>query len=184
MDTTVEPGAAITYPMGEPDWPPEVPTFLIASAENAQRWLSGHFKDSFRHVVSILNPRSAYQVNVEPPDALAVHPARRLVITFDDWPYPSGVEPTTSDVQRILDFLDGVGMDGGLLIHCNGGVSRSGAVGYLFAAMRMGLGKEPQALDLAQLAAKRNGRQISPNHLIVDYAAYLLKRRALKVPIY
>jgi len=175
--------ADITPTMGGDDWPPEVPTFLIASHDNASRWLRGHLRDGFRHVVSIGNPRPHYRVNVDLPEGLAEHPSRRIRIVFDDHPYPSGVEPTSADVHRIIWFLHGVDERGGLLIHCNGGVSRSGAVGYIHAAMHLGSGREREALKLAQTAAIPNGRPVHPNKLIVAYAADLLGRPALSDPI-
>lgn len=124
-----------------------------------------------QHVLSIGDPGQ------DPPPGFAEHPARKLYLQFHDIDVvPSGPwanlfrAPQPGDVREILAF--GEGVRGGLLIHCQAGISRSTAAATILVAARLGPGRE----DEAAAFVKQVRPQAWPNRLLVGFADELLGR--------
>ena len=113
-------------------------------------------------------------------------PGQRDVLAFHKWPHPEHlvvrcedldyetpgfITPTEEHVQRIIDFGRNH-VDGGILIHCNAGISRSSATALTILADRLGPGKEQDALDQMLFMQP----EAVPNILIVMHADMLLGR--------
>lgn len=96
-----------------------------------------------------------------------------LVIRCEDLDEPTTgiVTPTIHHVEQIIDFGHRH-VDGGILVHCNAGISRSTAAALAILADRLGPGREAEALasvlDLRPEAV--------PNLLIVQHSDELLGR--------
>jgi len=144
-------------------------TVTIASLSRARR-----IKRRHTAVVSFENPEQSHnkrlQFHRQPtPDHI------RLV--FDDLDSPGdGVAPTRSDVEAVIEFgRRHVG--GSLLIHCNAGVARSTAAGFVLLADRMGEGREKEALA----ETLRLRPCAVPNHMIVAFGDAILGRSGAMV---
>jgi predicted protein tyrosine phosphatase len=97
----------------------------------------------------------------------------QLLLSMDDIvsPEPHGVLPTREQVVEGLEFARRF-VDLRLLIQCEAGVSRSGALGVAILADRLGPGREQHALE----EALRIAPAIIPNLLIVRLADEVLGR--------
>jgi len=125
-----------------------------------------------RHVVSIRDP------DVEPPEGLREHPARRIELRFHDvhrdTPHDGHIAPKREDIERLVEFCAGVDDAGTTLIHCRAGIGRSTASAYVLLCMRHGAGREDAALD--ELCAITAGRLIIPNRAVIRHADAILDR--------
>ena len=120
----------------------------------------------------------------------------RLDLTFDDvevpapgdleatqramarkrWAEQNGlveVAPTRSDAERIIQFADAVrGIDGTVLCHCGGGMSRAPAAALICLTRWLGAGTEAECVD----AVGRIRRGAVPHLGLVRFADDLLER--------
>ncbi|MEZ5834096.1 MAG: hypothetical protein R3D05_23230 [Dongiaceae bacterium] len=81
-------------------------------------------------------------------------------------------------MAEALDFARS--LDGTLLVHCHGGISRSGAVCYVLLADLLGAGHEGEAMN--QLLAQRP--VVVPNGRIVRIADRMLQRGGALLAVY
>ena len=93
--------------------------------------------------------------------------ARQLILLFHDLEKTvQGVRcPKAADVVAALDFVKETGASN-ILVHCNGGISRSPAFALAFHVELLGRGHEEEALKATKVSA---GSWIDPNRLIVGY---------------
>lgn len=105
---------------------------------------------------------------------------RHLRLRFDDIEVEGiGVTaPQESHVAVVLAFARS--LNGTLLVHCHGGVSRSGAMSYALLADLLGPGREEEALD--QLLAQRP--VVVPNGRVVRYADKVMQRGGALLAVY
>lgn len=121
----------------------------------------------------------------KPPFGLLSHPAPRLRLTFDDverdLPRFGYAACTPEDIAALAAFLEHA--PGPLLIHCAAGVSRSSAAGLIRCAIRLGPGREREAVAVldaaiteARLLRLRTAESIHPNRRMIGLADRLLGR--------
>lgn len=111
----------------------------------------------------------------------ARHPAPpHLRLRFDDIEAEGigVVAPQESHVSEALAFARS--HSGTLLVHCHGGISRSGAMSYVLLADLLGPGHEEEALD--RLLAQRP--IVVPNGRIVRLADKLMQRSGTLLAVY
>ncbi len=93
----------------------------------------------------------------EEGDVVAVHQAR----VRRRWEEENGLVqrgPTVGDARAIVEFAREVrGMEGSLLCHCGGGISRGPAAAILFLATWMGVGREVESV-LVVLGGRRGAQ--------------------------
>ncbi len=111
----------------------------------------------FRYAVSI-------GVSPERPPAGWRNAVRRLRLEFEDTLSESEGGPGAADVERLLSFAQEVAAQpGGILVHCQAGISRSTAAAAIILAVVLGEGKEVEALAevyRVQPLARPNARMI------------------------
>ena len=86
--------------------------------------------------------------------------------------------PAYAAIQKLLLWLDprcGPGSPHRFLIHCDAGLGRSPAVGYLAWALHLGPGREEEAFD--RMVASALNTRLIPNSIIIAHADDLLNRR-------
>jgi predicted protein tyrosine phosphatase len=142
-----------------------IPEIVIASFERAENMLRRPDHDGIRSVVSI------GEVGSSPPAEFRWLPLRKLRLEFADVTKSAhekmllgGKRATRAQVDELVEFLRGV--DGKILFHCAAGVSRSAAAACIFVAMRMGPGKERQALEYVRMVKQT----IHPNKHVLRLA--------------
>lgn len=149
-----------------------VPEFKIVNIENAERLMAAdETRYHFKHVVSIGEPHST------PPHNLHDSSFRRVLrLEFDDVTYrPHAdeggyVRASRDQIKSLIAFLGEVNEP--TLFHCAAGVSRSAAAAVIFACMKLGPGKEAEAMELVKLV-----RSIAhPNKHMLRLADDLLGR--------
>jgi predicted protein tyrosine phosphatase len=119
-----------------------LPEIVIASFEVAEDILRAPKRDGVRFLVSIGEPGSDY------PAGYHRAPIRRMRMEFDDVTVLSAeaagyLRADRSDIEKLVKFLEKV--EGKILFHCAAGISRSAASAVIFAAMKLGPGKEAEA---------------------------------------
>ena len=143
-------------------------TITITSRQAAGKILCSPQGGSFSHLISIGEP------DERPPAGFGRVP-RRLRLTFDDierysetcpWyvPCPRG------DVQRIINFCQGIHEEDRVLIHCGMGVSRSSAAALILLVMKLGVENPVEAIR--QLLSIK--RTVQPNRRMVWIADEML----------
>jgi predicted protein tyrosine phosphatase len=146
-----------------------IPEIVIASFDVAQLILGRRDWDGVRHVVSIGDPGS---ITPAPFDGF---PLGKLRLEFDDVNGSAAVRAgfvraTPEQIGQLVAFLRGV--SGKVLFHCVAGIGRSSAAACILAAMRLGPGREREALEYV-LAVKQ---AIHPNKRMLSLADDLLER--------
>lgn len=126
------------------------------------------------HVVSLLDPGSEL-VGLRPP---WLAPANHYIGLFCDIRDPATPEaPTESDLRSVIAWLEPLCAQESrarFLIHCQAGVGRSPAIGYVAWAMHLGPGREQEAWErMLESCVKR---WVVPNSLVVRHADRLLGR--------
>ena len=133
--------------------------------------LGEHSTAGVTHVLSILGPNWP-----DPPVFADFAPHHRLLLRFHDVidPLPDQFAPTSSDVERLLQFGREVCAtpDAHLLVHCHAGVSRSTAAAALILAQAHPDRPARAALDaVAQIRPRA-----WPNIRILEFGDALLGR--------
>jgi predicted protein tyrosine phosphatase len=146
-----------------------IPDIVIASYDVAQTILRRRNCDGVRHLVSIGDPGSLIPAHFDD------FPASKLRLEFDDvcgtLAVRAGfVRATPEQMGELVAFLRGV--SGKVLFHCAAGIGRSAAAACILAAMRLGPGREREALEHV-LAVKQT---IHPNKHMLSLADDLLER--------
>ena len=134
-------------------------------------------KRRFDAVISVQDPHCKRGELVR----FAKQPApRHLRLRFDDIEADCAgvVAPQESHVAEALDFARS--HNGTLLVHCHGGISRSGAMSYALLADLLGPGREQEALN--QLLAQRP--IVVPNGRIVRFADKVMQRGGALLRVY
>jgi len=100
-------------------------------------------------------------------------------------PADDDLAPRREQIAALIDWLgpkSGPETENRFLVHCNAGLGRSTAVGYILWAMHLGPGAEEEAFQ--RMIASALETQLVPNTVIVSHADDLLGRRgALKKPL-
>jgi predicted protein tyrosine phosphatase len=124
-----------------------VPNFRIANIEGAGEILLADERCHFKHVVSI------GEIGGQPPLNLYDNSSRRVLrLEFDDVTYRRHadeggyVRANKSQMKSLISFLREVNEP--ILFHCMAGVSRSAAAATVFACMKLGEGREKEAMEL------------------------------------
>jgi predicted protein tyrosine phosphatase len=133
----------------------------------------------FRYAVSIGVPP-------ERPPAGWRNAPRRLRLEFEDSLLETEGGPSGQDVDRLIRFAQDVqATPGGILLHCQAGISRSTAAAAIILAVVLGHGREAEALcevyrvqpearpntrmiELADAALGRNGALMQAAELAAD----------------
>ncbi len=135
-----------------------------------------HSRERFEptHMVSIQDP-GANVAHLRPPWVPAEN---HFICYFQDGSDPNSPgAPTRQLVQSLTDWLAprcARGSTHRILIHCNAGMSRSPAVGYLAWALHLGPGRENEAYQRMLWSCVRPF--VSPNPVVVDFADDILSR--------
>ena len=103
--------------------------------------------------------------------------ARRLRLEFNDIDIPHNdpqqVLPDRDRIRQILEFAAVLQPENGdLLVHCQGGISRSSAAALMICAQLLGVGREAEALSYVLSACP----QAIPNLWMIELADELLDR--------
>tara|TARA_A100001037_G_C14816233_1_gene485561 strand:+ start:60 stop:536 length:477 start_codon:yes stop_codon:yes gene_type:complete len=111
---------------------------------------------------------------IENPFRLKHGSPEQLVLRFDDisGPHPKWIEPQEFHIEKALAFADKIG-DGGLLIHCHAGISRSSAIALAIFAKDLGAGKEVETVKTLQ----KINPDARPNKLLVWMTDEILGRK-------
>jgi predicted protein tyrosine phosphatase len=114
---------------------------VIANRSDAGAILSSPSRCAeFAYLVSIGDPGEA------PPTGWKKAPGR-LRLEFQDRLLESDGGPTERDIQRLIRFAQSIERGkGGILVHCQGGISRSTAAGAIILSVLLGPGREADAL--------------------------------------
>jgi predicted protein tyrosine phosphatase len=133
--------------------------FAEVEAQVKQAQSHGH---PFQSIVSIGDPED------DLPDPYETIP-HRLRLEFADLEVPMGtaVLPTQKDVAQIIDFVTSVPRP--LLLHCQAGISRSGAAGLITIVLDQNKQVEGALEKLLTIRP-----QAVPNLLMTDFADTLL----------
>ena len=123
-------------------------------------------------MISIRDPES------EVPEGLVEHPAKKLVMAFQDasieaqehYPDSFKLAPTPDDIRRIIEFAKEI--DGPTLIHCEAGMSRSPAVALVVISSKTG----PGTGDTRAIEELQKVTHCTPNNLIVGLADFVMGR--------
>lgn len=148
-----------------------LPKLWISSRAEAKNYILEHFQGAkISYLISIGSPGS------ELPEGFDQVPTRwRLEFDDIDTPYhdPEYILPSLKHILEALHFMKSVqANEGDLLIHCQGGISRSTAIAFILYAYRLGIGKEEEALNYILTIQP----QAMPNQWIVELADIALKR--------
>ena len=103
---------------------------------------------------------------------------RHLRLRFHDIEVECPGAPQETHVAEALAFARAA--SGTLLVHCHGGISRSGAMSYALLADLLGPGQEERALD--QLLAQRP--IVVPNGRVVRFADKVMGRGGALLAVY
>ena len=132
-------------------------------------------KRRFDAVLSLQDPRCKRGELLR----FAKQPApRHLRLRFDDIEAECEGAPQESHVIEAFAFARAI--SGNLLVHCHGGISRSGAMSYALLAELLGPGREEEALD--QLLAQRP--IVVPNGRVVRIADKVMGRGGALLAVY
>lgn len=145
-----------------------MPRITIASYDEAHALL-GASPTNYRHVVSINDP------DQHPPETLAGHSARSLVLHFHDvvestelWPEA----PTLHDVRAIVRFARAIKQGDATLVHCAAGISRSSAAALTILAAKQSPTREGAEVAHRELLCAKTA--IRPNRAIIKHADSIL----------
>lgn len=129
------------------------------------------------HLVSLQDPGTDVS-GLRPP---WISPENHYVGLFCDIRDASNPDaPQLSQIRSVIDWLSPRCLPGNehrFLIHCEAGLGRSPAVGYVAWALHLGPGREQEAWELMTASCVRN--TICPNTLIIRHADSLLGRQGL-----
>ncbi|MFM1550479.1 MAG: tyrosine phosphatase family protein [Lentisphaeria bacterium] len=119
-------------------------------------------------IVSMINPGCNF------PESGPAYAGRHLRMSFHDIGMAEDglIEPSAGHVEELLAFLADWERSSGILIHCNGGVSRSTAVAFMAACLHNSSADERE-IALALRCASPVGR---PNRALVRMADEALGR--------
>ena len=130
----------------------------------------------FAYVVSIGDPGE------RPPAGWRKAP-HRLRLEFEDRLLESDGGPTRQDVERLVRFAQEIEAGkGGVLVHCQGGISRSTAAGAIILAVLLGSGREADVLREVyrlQPRALPNGRMLEHADTVLGRNSALTQAAAL-----
>jgi predicted protein tyrosine phosphatase len=111
----------------------------------------------FAYLISIGDPR-------ERPPAGLRNIAKRIRLTFDDALSQEEGGASPSDIERLLRFAARVDLGrGGLIVHCQAGISRSSAAALIGMASILGPGRE---LDAAHMVLQANPLARPNQHML------------------
>ncbi len=143
-----------------------------------------HTKDPFlpTHLLSLQNPEAQVE-DLRPPWIPPEHHHIAYFYDADILDHPHA--PTREDVVGVLDWLRplcGPDSDHRLLIHCDAGLGRSTACGYLAWFLHLGPGREEEAFH--RMVRSSHETKLVPNSIIIAHADDLLNRHGtLKAPL-
>lgn len=152
-----------------------IPPFAIHSKRNVEKLLYDfEERRKYRFLISIGDPEE------RPPRGYRLFDGPKIRLHFDDVTKTHyGQMASVVDVQRIIDFCTAV--DGPTLIHCYAGISRSSAAACILATIKLGPGRELEALQHVENWSKSNSwcgeSIIYPNKHILNLADQLLERQ-------
>ncbi len=125
-------------------------------------------------MVSLQDP-GTHVASLRPP---WVTPENHLISYFLDEHDPASPDaPSWGVIQGVIDWLTprcGPGSVNRFLIHCNAGMGRSPAVGFLVWAIHLGPGRETEAYQRMLWSCVRPF--IAPNPAVVELADQILGR--------
>jgi predicted protein tyrosine phosphatase len=147
---------------------------VITSRVKAGQWLHSTSKRP-QWVISIGSPLLRHS---KPSGLNKMPPGRVLRLEFDDVTKAAGpyTPPSIVHVEGLVDFCKRIG-SGRVLVHCEAGVSRSTASAFVLLCVRLGPGKERDAMRQVRKVC----RDARPNKLIVRLADDLLGREGAMV---
>ena len=133
------------------------------------------------HMVSLLNPGTEDEevLSLRPP---WVAPENHHVSFFYDADildpgFKQGMAPTHDEIKTVIDWLlprCGPSSESRFLIHCEAGLGRSPAVGYIAWAIHLGVGREEEAFE--KMKESCHETKLVPNTVIVTLADEILQR--------
>lgn len=142
----------------------------ITDRREAEWWLDVD-RTRFTHLISIYG-----HGNGRPCSGFDEFEGKKLACQFDDVPEDlprfGYIAPTREDVTKIVEFCKVVPENARVLIHCEAGISRSTAAGYVLLCTMRGPGREVECiLDIYAIRP-----EAAPNMRVVDFADEILER--------
>ncbi len=129
----------------------------------------------FRYVISIGVPPDR-------PPAGWRKANRRLRLEFEDSVAEADGGPSEADVARVIQFAEQIrATPGGVLVHCQAGISRSSAAAAIVLAVLLGPGREVEALRRvykSQPAARPNARMLELADIALGRSGALVQAAA------
>ena len=115
--------------------------------------------------------------DIEDPFRVDEYGPNQLVLCFNDISVPveGYVEPNEKHILKALAFAHKIETETArsLLIHCHAGISRSSAIALAIIAVRLGAGKELQAIKMLE----KINPNCSPNKSMVWMTDEILERK-------
>ena len=134
------------------------------------------------HMVSLLNPGTDTE-EVESLRPSWILPEYHHVSFFYDADildpgFQKGMAPTFEEIKTVVDWLTPrctPESEARFLIHCEAGLGRSPAVGYIAWAIHLGVGREEEAFE--KMKESCHETKLVPNTVVVTHADEILQRR-------
>jgi len=171
----VWPRPRVHSPALSPRMPPDKPAVATLQMLIGPRD-STHSRARFEptHLLSLLDPGSNVD-GLRPP---WISPENHHVELIHDVRDPANpLAPQESNIRSVIDWLRPrcePGSTHRFLIHCQAGVGRSPAVGYVAWALHLGPGHEQEAWNRMRESCLK--KWVIPNSLVIDHADSILGR--------
>lgn len=158
---------------------PELPMKIFVCPKD---WTFAKERFTPDHMVSLQNP-GADVSELRPP---CVAPENHYISFFYDADLLGDVNaPTREQISHLIDWLSPRCQPESaaqFLIHCDAGLGRSTAVGYIAWSLFLGPGREQEAFDAMKDSSFES--KLVPNSIVIDHADDLLGRAgALRKPL-
>jgi predicted protein tyrosine phosphatase len=144
-------------------------SFILVSPLSAIEQTIHQYRPS--HLVTLLSPE--FMIATPPQFAAAHH--LRLALSDVSEAWGCDTPPTTSHIERLIEFGHAWNGEAPMLVHCWAGVSRSMAAAYILLCARIGPGYE---IEIARTLRTR-APHASPNTLMVRLADETLGREGM-----
>ncbi|MCP5536322.1 MAG: hypothetical protein H7A51_08830 [Akkermansiaceae bacterium] len=126
------------------------------------------------HLVSLQNPKADVS-DLRPP--WIPEENHHVSYFYDVDLHDHHLAPTREDIESLVGWLlprCQAGTENRLIVHCDAGLGRSTATGYIAAAINLGPGREDEAFQ--HMVDSALERRLMPNSVIIRHADAILDR--------